>query len=231
MYWHEDDDTRETPDPEEVVDLVFTIRCRTIPSDHAQALSREVVARLPWLAREPHCGLQTVHGAPSGNGWYRPDEDDRDAVVHLSRRSRLWLRMPRARVADAARLEGVTLDVDGHELIVGEPTVRALNPMATLFCRYLAGPPQLESEEAFLDWAAGELQALEVPARKLMCGRSTTVRTDQGDLPVRSLMLADLPAEASLRVQRRGLGSHQAMGCGIFIPHKGIAPVDRSKGE
>jgi CRISPR-associated protein Cas6 len=232
MYWQEDEDTRTGPDLNEVVDLVFTIRCRAIPSDHAQALSREVVARLPWLAREAHCGLQTVHGAPSGNGWYRPDLDDRSALIHLSRRARLWLRMPRGRVADGVRLEGATLDVAGHELVVGDPTVRELNPLATLFCRYVVAPAEVqEPEEDFLAWAAAQLQAVQVPARKLMCGRSSTVGSDAGDLPVRSLMVADLSPEASLRLQRHGIGTHQAMGCGIFIPHKGIAPVSDAKGK
>lgn len=231
MYWHDDDDRNHGPDLDEVVDLVFAIRCRGIPSDHALALSREVVARLPWLATGPHCAVQTVHGAPSGNGWYRPDVDDRDALIHLSRRARLWLRLPRGRVDDALALEGATLDVDGHELVVGEASVRPLNPMATLFCRYVVAPEEVADEGAFLAWAAGQLRALGVPARKLMCGRESRVRSGEGDLAVRSLMVAELGAEASLRLQRQGIGSHQAMGCGVFIPHKGIAPVEGAQGE
>jgi hypothetical protein len=41
-------------------------------------------------------------------------------------------------------------------------------------------------------------------------------------------MIADLPVEESLRLQKTGLGPHRYLGCGLFIPHKGIKDV-RSK--
>jgi CRISPR/Cas system CSM-associated protein Csm4 (group 5 of RAMP superfamily) len=40
-------------------------------------------------------------------------------------------------------------------------------------------------------------------------------------------MLADLKPEESLRLQQQGLGPHRLMGCGIFIPHKGIDAVHK----
>jgi hypothetical protein len=38
-------------------------------------------------------------------------------------------------------------------------------------------------------------------------------------------MLHALPAEQSLRLQKRGLRPHRLMGCGIFVPHKSAAAV------
>jgi hypothetical protein len=38
-------------------------------------------------------------------------------------------------------------------------------------------------------------------------------------------MVADLAPDESVLLQRRGLGPLRHMGCGIFIPHKGIDSV------
>jgi hypothetical protein len=31
-----------------------------------------------------------------------------------------------------------------------------------------------------------------------------------------------------VKVQQLGLGPHRKLGCGLFIPHKGIAPVKQT---
>jgi hypothetical protein len=38
-------------------------------------------------------------------------------------------------------------------------------------------------------------------------------------------MVADLEPEQSVLLQEKGLGTHRKMGCGLFLPHKGIKPV------
>ena len=38
-------------------------------------------------------------------------------------------------------------------------------------------------------------------------------------------MVAELTPEHSIRLQQAGLGEGRKMGCGLFIPHKGIKPV------
>ncbi len=96
---------------DEVVDAVFAIECRSLPVDHAWALSQAIQAALPWFADEPQAGLHTVHGAASGAGWKRPEGED--ALLQLSHRTRLVLRLPESRLADAAALTGQTLDVAG----------------------------------------------------------------------------------------------------------------------
>jgi len=44
-------------------------------------------------------------------------------------------------------------------------------------------------------------------------------------------MLAELSLEESVRLQQRGLGSHRSMGCGIFLPHKGISAVKNMEND
>ena len=131
MYWEEEKPTETFAVPDEVVDLAFDIACRALPVDHAYALSQAVLAELPWLADEPAAGVHPIHVAESGNGWMRP-ENPRD-LLHLSRRTKLLLRIPKTRVDAARALGGKTLAVDGHELKVGNANVRPLVAIGTVF--------------------------------------------------------------------------------------------------
>lgn len=230
MYWQEDEDTTTVAeDAREIVDLAFQVRCRTLPLDHAHALSEALHGALPWLAEEALAGVHTIHGAPSGNGWYRPEETE-DAVLHLSRRSRLNLRLPRGRLDAARALTGMSLEVAGHPLEVGEATVKPLNPMPELFSRYVLCD-EGSSEDAFYAWMAEELGRLGIGVRKLLCGRDHHVRTPEGTRYARSVMVAELDKQESLRLQQQGVGAGRRMGCGLFIPHKGIAPVRSGKND
>jgi hypothetical protein len=70
MYWHDENDSPETYQvPDDIVDIAFKIDCRTLPLDHAQALSTALHTALPWIAEEPDLGIHTIHVAESGNGW------------------------------------------------------------------------------------------------------------------------------------------------------------------
>jgi len=225
MYWQEESQQAPQPAPiDEVVDVSYPLAGGTLPVDHAYALLAALLQVLPWLEDEPAAGVHGIHVAASQNGWYRPDEAS-GGVLHLSRRTRMTLRIPRGRLPDLEAVRGARLDVAGHPLVVGEPVVRPLLPMPTLFARQVASQA---TEEAFVESAAGELRALGVRPRKLLCGMVGGVRTPAGTLLTRSLMVADLDREESLQIQRHGLGPERRLGCGIFVPHKGIGPVRRS---
>ena len=127
MFWTEDNDAvEEFSVPDDVLDVAFTIKCRTLPVDHAWSLSSRLLEVLPWLEEEEQAGVHLIHGAASGNGWYRPEETP-NALLHLSRRARLRLRLPRHRLDDACELSGKTLDIGGHALRVGASEVHRLN--------------------------------------------------------------------------------------------------------
>jgi CRISPR-associated protein Cas6 len=228
MFWQEED-TGPLALPDDVVDLSFALTGRTLPVDHAFALWSALHRALQWLAQEPRAGVHQIHVAETGNGWYRP-EDEPEALLHLSRRTRMILRLPRTRLDQAGALCGVTLDVDGHPLQVGPATVRPLNPLPTLFSRYVVSAEE-QPEEEFLREAAVALRAMGMPLRKVLCGRSRVIGTPSGRLFTRSLLLADLDPQSSVQLQRLGLGRHRELGCGLFVPHKGIAPVRKSGEE
>jgi CRISPR/Cas system CSM-associated protein Csm4 (group 5 of RAMP superfamily) len=51
------------------------------------------------------------------------------------------------------------------------------------------------------------------------------IATPDRKIQARSLMLADLAVEESVRLQQRGLGPGRTLGCGLFLPHKDINEV------
>jgi CRISPR-associated protein Cas6 len=227
MFWQEDDTEKTFDVPDDIVDVLFSIDCRRIPVDHAYALSAALQERLPWLADDPASAVHTVHVAGSQNGWERPAHGS-DQLLAVSRRTKLTIRVPRTRMDQLLEtLRGETLDIAGHPLTVGEGKIRPLSKETTIFSRYVAAPGK-PSEDAFLNWAAAELNRMGIRMRKALCGKDTPLSTPDGFVHTRSLMLADLSPAESIRLQQTGLGPHHEMGCGIFIPHKGIDSVKKS---
>jgi CRISPR-associated protein Cas6 len=192
-----------------VVDLVFQLTGRSVPRDYTPALRAALQQALPWLAQEARAGIHPLKLVQGGAGL-------------LSPRTRLLLRLPRGRVAEAGALAGHTLSVDGHAVQLGEPHERELLPHATLYAYAVAAAG--EDEVAFMRAMEGELQALGVRTQTV-CGKRGGRPLDGGTLTTFSLMLHALSAADSLRVQELGLGPHRLLGCGVFVPHKSAAAV------
>ena len=224
MHWEPSTPDEEYAVPAPVVDAVFNISGRVLPVDHAYALSQAIQRVLPWFADEESAGLHIIHGAESGNGWVRPG--DPRALLYLSRRTKLTLRIPKGRIAGASALLNQTLDVDGHALRVDKIALRPLSRITTLFSRYV-GIASGDDEAGFLKAAADELDTLGIRRRKMLCGLTTPIATPTRTLQACSLMLADLSVEESVLLQQRGLGPHRKLGCGIFLPHKDIEDLRR----
>lgn len=222
MHWQvEEDDITQFVVPENVVDLLFSIECRSLPVDHAHALSSAVSQALPWFADEEHASLHPIHGADSGNGWARPE--GAEELLYLSRRTKLTLRVPQHRVEDARALSGQTMDVAGNEMKVGKASSKLLAVTTTLYARYVVAEHE-EDEDAFLKRIIGELREAGLRFKKVLCGKEHTLKGPDGALITRSLMVADLGFEDAILLQERGVGrkEHKKLGCGLFIPHKSV---------
>jgi CRISPR-associated protein Cas6 len=225
MYWQETRETERYIVPDDIVDVVYNIQCRCLPVDHAYALSRAVARALPWFADEERAGLHTIHVAESGNGWMRPDRAD--ALLHLSRRTRLTLRLPKHRIDDAGKLTGQTLDVAGNSLRVEKSAVKPLSSITTVFSRYIVTRDGAD-ESAFLQDVMAQIGAMGIRPKKMLCGMERIIATPDRLIRTRSLMLADLAIEEAVKLQQQGLGADRKLGCGLFIPHKGINPVKQA---
>ncbi len=222
MFWNEDDAADARPSPDTIVDILFSIACKRIPVDHAYPLSCALRSALPWVADEPRLAVHSIYGAGSQNGWERPEHGE-DTLLMVSRRTKLGIRAPATRADELlSTLPGIRLEVAGHALTLGPGKIKPLSQETTIFARYVAMETDAEPEEHFLAAAARTLEAMDIQIRKALCGKTTRLRGPDGIIQTRSLMLAGLTREESIRLQQRGLGPHRLMGCGIFIPHKGI---------
>ncbi len=222
MYWQEDPTDASPTLPDDVVDLAFSIgSCQQLPLDHAWLLSETLQGVLPWLTSEPLAGVHLIHGAESGNGWQRPEASN-DAVIYLTRRTRLVLRLPRTRLREANNLTGQTLLLGGYPLTLGTAVERPLSRHSVLYSRYLVSDPQAD-EGNFLTEAAQGLKQLGIRYKKMLAGRANQLATPAGPVATRSLMVAELPIDDAITLQRHGLGPRRTMGCGLFVAHKTLA--------
>jgi CRISPR-associated protein Cas6 len=227
MYWQEDSDKKGYIVPDDIVDLAFRISCRCLPLDHAHALSQAILRALPWIEEKEDAGIHLIHGAESGHGWQRPEDPDNE-VLHLSRRAKLTLRLPKQCIVAAKEMSGVTLEIDGYPMEVGQATVRPLSALTTLFSRYVVAS-ETDDEDQLIRQTADKLTQMGISVPKLLCGKSHVFRLPNGRIFSRRLMVADLKIEDSVKLQQQGLGPHRKLGCGLFIPHKGIGPVNAEK--
>ena len=222
MYWQEDNEEETRAGSDAVIDLVYKMRCRSLPVDHAHVLSEALLGHLPWLKGTKGAGIHPISIPETGNGWMRPEGEDE--LLHLSRRTKLILRAPMAYVDDAAELVGKTMQVAGHDLDVLSMEKRPLLSLETLFSLYNVVEEGMD-EDAFMRNTLAELNKMGISPRKMLPGKSRTLRGDASRLNTLSLMIAELTHEESLKIQHNGIGQYQHMGCGLFIPQKGIAEV------
>ena len=227
MYWQEKQTNTDNNVPDDVVDVIFSIRCRTLPVDHAYALSQTITAALPWFADEDHTAIHTIHVAETSNGWIRPEGPD--DLLHLSKRTKFTLRVPNHRIDDAKALIGMSLQVAGNDLEITKASIRNLSALTTLFSRYVI-TEGTKDETEFLARCQQELANMNIKVKKMLCGIEKNINTPDGKIKTRSLMLADLEFDETISIQRQGLGSQQLLGCGIFIPHKDINEIREDQG-
>jgi CRISPR-associated protein Cas6 len=195
----------------EAADLRFELRGERLPLDHGQALADAVSEHLPWLADEPAAGIHAVRGAAMGGD-----------LLGISRRARLVLRLPRARLDAARVLAGRSLRLGGETLGVGEGRVWPISPSETVYARLVIAGPE---EEARFAEALGGLLGAFGAACQVVLGKPRELATREGVRRGFSVLLHGAGPELSLRLQERGLGELRLHGCGIVVPYKSIAAV------
>ena len=226
MYWSENNDKKdEFVIPDNIVDVVFAVQGKAVPLDNAYALSNAIEQHLPWIADEQRLGIHQIYGAESGNGWLRPENTDNE-ILYLSRRQKLTLRVPKERLDDIQNLTGKILNIGDFELTVGKFSVRKLSDMNIVFARHVVVDEAAQSEEEFMQACANSIKELGISIKKMMCGRERTIQLPDKKLVTRGLMIADLEKQESVKLQEAGLGTGRKLGCGLFLPQKGIDAVN-----
>lgn len=225
MFWSEEEKPEEFTVPDNVVDLSFKVNCKQIKLDHAWSLTEALSELLPWLKEEQQAAIHHIYIPQSGNGWIREDDFENEVIL-LSRRTRLKLRIPKSRLEDTQALTGKTIEVDGNPLSFGSSELQLLSTLTTLVARHVYIPDTRDDESEFLNVAHQQLQSMGIKVRKMLCGKSRQLKTPQGFIKTRSLMIADITPEESIRLQEQGIGEYYTYGCGVFIPQKGITAVN-----
>lgn len=197
-----------------MIDLQFDLVGTTIPAENAQMLADALQGILPWLGEDSGTGIQHLKGAETNTG---------DASLNINRRTKLYVRVPKARVDDMQRLVGQALDLGGHTLQIGGFKTREFSPFANIYAHFV--DTGSVTEEQFVQDVMRELDGRFQLRCGFICGKQQTLQSKSGPLYGYSLMLHDVPPHKSLQLQDEGMGRNRLLGCGIFIPHKSIAPV------
>ena len=166
--------------------------------------------------------------------------------LQLTETSRLRVRVATDLIPHCLVLAGKQLDLAGHRIRVGVPTVHALTPAATLMSRLVIIKGFTEPA-TFLAAVRRQLDLLGIsPAAELSIPRFRTghfageprrrvLRIKDKKVVGFPLFITGLTAEESLRLQEHdgirapgdpdkfivpplGLGGRRTMGCGIFVP-------------
>jgi CRISPR-associated protein Cas6 len=207
-----------------VVDLDLPVRGDTIPADHGYAFFAAICRVLPSLHADTSVGIHPVRGRLVGH-----------RQLALTPDSRLTLRLPASRIAEALPLAGQRLDLDGAQLALGLPSIRPLVPATTLASRLVVIKGFTEPGP-FLEAARRQADALGLGARLALVARANdgslegVTSRDAGE-PIRrtlrirdktvvgfALAVAELTAEESILVQETGIGGRRRFGCGLFSP-------------
>lgn len=193
----------------QVVDIAFQATGDAIPLDHGYRLFSGLSRLVPALHELPEWGLHPVFGVREG------------AKLALEHRSLVKIRMPLSEISAVIPLAGSAIDVAGARLELGFPRVLPLVPSGHIRARFVTVRGFQEGEE-FIAAVRRQLDALELdqdPASiELVLGRRRVMRIHSKQVVGFALGLMGLEAEASLVVQRRGLGGRRHMGGGIFVP-------------
>jgi CRISPR-associated protein Cas6 len=188
--------------------------------DHAYPLYG-ALSRLVQAFHNPEAKLRftTLTGMPGEPGRLR-----------LTERSHLRVRLPSDAIPTVLPLAGKALDLAGMTVRLGVPSVVTLVPATTLQSP-LVTFKHGEEPEAFLKIAREKLTALEIagtPAVRLFEAgprvgqpRRKVIRISKQKIIGYAMVVSELTADESIRLQEVGLGGRTRMGCGFFLPVRG----------
>jgi len=199
---------------DEVTDIVFSLRGSSVMPDYPAPLRKALRVSLPWLAEESEAAIHPLARTGRGQG-----------ALFIGRHTRLILRLPQRRIAEAYALCGQVLEIGADaKLEVGVASLRPLRPTAVQYSSFVT--LGIAAEADFLVEAERLLSGLGIDCQ-LVCGKAQTAPGGENEDMLRgySLMLHGLTLANSLRIQHAGLGDGRMLGCGIFVPHKTVAAV------
>jgi CRISPR-associated protein Cas6 len=136
------------------VNITFPVQGTRLPSDHGYPLYSAISRSFPALHRVDWFAIELISGFPSGRGLITLS--DRDATLRL--------RIPADHYRDVLPLAGKRLDIGGHQIRLGLPVARPLEPAPSLYARVVTIKKFTEAEP-FLDAVKRKLDSFGVKCR------------------------------------------------------------------
>lgn len=218
-----------------LVDLAFPLLGQTIHADHGYLLYRGLCDLLPSLRHLGGPGPARDLPVHPIAGRYVGDRQ-----MQLTKASRLTLRIECDRIPEFLPLAGKRLAIGGSEVRVGVPAVRGLDLASRLYSRLVLIKGAKEPE-AFLEAVRREMAGHGITGRPELLRRQLerpiegrtggepnrspwvrrTLKVREWTLVGYALIVEELSAEDSLRLQEVGLGRRRRFGCGVFVPARG----------
>lgn len=192
-----------------IVDLAFSIQGSTIPVDHGYALFSAISRIVPEVHGNQGIGIHPIRGMLPG-----------DKQVHLTRSSRMIVRLDSDDIKLLLPLAGKSLSLDGDTIHLGVPQIFLLKSVANLNSR-LVTIKGFQEPETFQEALNRQLQELDVKPKVFYLTNKRSLRIQDKRVVGFGLQLIGLTAEESLRVQENGLGGRRRFGCGVFVRLRG----------
>ncbi len=199
------------------IEARFPVRGDQIPTDHLYALYAALSHAVPAF----HAGA--VRFGPVAG------EKGDQGRIRLHERSTLRVRLPAEEIGIVLPLAGRELDVGGHPIRLGFPTVVPLQPASTLAARVVTYKHAVDPHR-FLKVTRQRLDALGIlgePGIFLIQSRGrageprrVVVRIKGKRIVGYSLLVDGLTAEESIRLQESKFGGRTGIGCGFFVPYR-----------
>jgi CRISPR-associated protein Cas6 len=195
------------------INVTFALSGKQLPADHGYLVYSAISRAFPALHSVDWLGIELISGFPSAPG----------LIAVPDRSATLRLRIPADHYRDVLLLAGKRLDIGGHQIRLGLPVARPLEPAPSLYARVVT-IKKFTEPEPFLEAVNRQLDSLDVK------GNAELPRDEQGRYRRRivtihgksvvgfSVAVHDLHDDDSIKLQSFGVGGRRAMGCGIFNP-------------
>jgi CRISPR-associated protein Cas6 len=151
------------------VSVSFTVSGKRIAADHGYLTYSAISRAFPALHRVDWLAIELISGFPSGPGMITLNVPQAAGLRSASSRlgtpnSKLSLRIPAEHYRDVLPLAGKRLDIGGHQIRLGLPVARPLEPAPSLYARIVTIKHHTEPE-TFIEAVRAKLDQFRIKGR------------------------------------------------------------------
>lgn len=187
------------------IDLSFQIIGKRIKVDHGAMLHGALSNILPFFHNDDSVGVKLIRGRYIGGGY-----------LDISPISNLVLRLPASRIIDYISIAGKTIEIAGDKFRIGVFSSRSLIPSVAVHS-HIVTTRNGHDEKRFKEEITRQLSAMGIRGT-FVFGKRRTFQIHGKQIVGYEMIVTELTAEESIKLQEQGLGGRRKMGCGIFEP-------------